>query len=119
MPAKRHAEYPSREQKPIENRQNPDINFTFYFLGVYGEPIIIQGSFNHPAYLPDIRSDPIKLEGTLPDPLFNTGYEPFLFPGPISSIELSLLLAFVAPLGARFRGRATAYSGPGMVTESC
>ncbi len=34
-------------------------------------------------------------------------------PGPIISIELSLLLAFAGPPGRRLRGLATAYAGPG------
>ena len=46
------------------------------------------------------------------------GNEPFLCPEPMSNIELSRLLAFAAPPGARFRGRATAYSGPGTVIDS-
>ena len=38
-------------------------------------------------------------------------------PGPIISIELSLLLAFAGPPGRRLRGLATAYAEPGICCD--
>lgn len=88
--------------------------------GVYDRSIT-QKRFPHVAILLQSQSCQSSNENRLPLSLLIMGKELFLWPGPINSIALSLLLAFAVPPGGRFRGRTTAYSGPlgtGCVVDS-